>query len=110
MDSLKEKSYRTYSYISRYASFPYFYNARDDKYVYGTTAHLSKNVSFVAHKVKQSDTLDSLSFEYYGRPDLYWVIADFNDILDPLAALFGKYATINVPTLGNVEFGEGHGE
>ena len=104
MDSLKDKSYRTYSYISRYASFPYYYNTRDDKYIYGTTSRLSKDVTFVAHAVIQSDTLDSLAFEAYGRPDLYWIIADFNDILDPTAPLFGKYDVIKIPTLSNVRF------
>ena len=105
MDDLKDRSYRNYDYVSRYAPFPYYYNKRDGKYVYGMTSQLKVDgVPFVAHKVMQEDTLDSISLKYYGRPDLYWIIADFNRIQDPLAPLFGNHEVINVPNLGNVEF------
>ena len=102
MDALKDKAYRTYSYVSRYSSFPYFYNEKDGKYVYGVTAQLNDGISYVAHKVKQSDTLDSLALKYYGRPDLYWVIADFNRMQDPLIVLFGNFDVVKVPTLSNI--------
>ena len=104
MDVLTNKSIKQYNYVSRYASFPYYYNMVDGKYMYGTTSHLNDGISYVAHKVEQHDTLDSISEKYYGRPDLYWVIADFNRISDPFDALWGNRVSINVPTLSNISF------
>lgn len=71
MDVLTDKQYREYEYLSRYTIFPYYYNTEDDKYVYGITNHLVNNSAYVLHQVKDFDTLDSLSFKYYGRPDYY---------------------------------------
>lgn len=105
MDVLTNKSTKQYNYVSRYASFPYYYNSEDGKYIYGLTGHLNGSVAFVAHEIRQWDTLDSLAEYYYGRPDLYWVIADFNRISDPFANLWGKYASLKVPTLSNISFG-----
>ena len=104
MDSLKQKSYRTYNYISRYQPFPYAYNENDKKYIYFITSQLKKNINYVDVTIRQFDTLDSLAEKYYGRPDLYWVIADFNDIIDPFIPLFGNYKVIKVPTLGSISF------
>lgn len=70
-DTLKNKNYKKYNTISRYASFPYYYHEEDDKYIYGITSQMSKDISYVSHKIRQSDTLDSLSLTYYGRPDYY---------------------------------------
>lgn len=104
MESLKQKSYRTYDYISRYQPFPYYYNEVDKKYIYGLTSQLKKNINYAKVKITQFDTLDSLAEKYYGRPDLYWVIADFNDIVDPFIQLFGNYESLNIPTLGSISF------
>lgn len=80
MNNLKNKSYKNYNYICRYQSFPYYYNEEDEKYIFGTTSSLSSDTSYVAHKVKPYDTLDSLSLYYYNSPLYFWVIADFNNI------------------------------
>lgn len=104
MDDLKQKSYRTYDYISRYQPFPYYYNKVDKKYIYGLTSQLKKDISYVSIKVEQDTTLDKLAEKYYGRPDYYWVIADFNDINDPFIQLWGNYDSINVPTLGAISW------
>lgn len=104
MDVLKEKQLKNYDYLSRYATFPFYYNSNDNKYIYGITSQLSKENQFVAHKVKQTDTLESLALDYYGRPDFYWIIADFNRICDPFIKLFGNVEIINIPTLSNIEF------
>ena len=104
MDVLKDKSKKSYSYISRYAAFPFYYHSKDKKYIYGITSQLDDNVTFVLHKIKESDTLDSLAEHYYGRPDLFWIIADYNKIQDPFVKLFGKYKTLKVPSLSNITF------
>lgn len=104
MDTLKNKSYKSFDYISRYTSFPYYYNTLNDKYIYGITSHISKNVSYTIHKVRDYDTLDLLANSYYGRPDLYWIIADFNDISDPFTNISEKFESIKIPSLGGIYF------
>lgn len=104
MDVLKGKFYKSYEYISRYQPFSYSYHTQDDKYVYSLTSQLSKGVTYVTVNIKQGDTLDSLSNKYYGRPDYFWVIGDFNNINDPYEELWGKYTTLNIPSIGNIHY------
>ena len=103
-DVLKDKKYKQYENISRYASFPYYYHTEDNKYIYGITSQIDKNISFVSHKIEQKDTLDSLSLTYYGRPDYYWMIADFNNIQDPYERLYGKYESLKIPTFTSIQY------
>lgn len=104
MDVLKDKQKRDYSYISRYTSFSFYYNTKDDKYIYEVTSQLNDNIPYVEHKIKQWDNLDSLAFYYYGRPDLYWVIADFNRIQDPFINLYDNYKSLKIPQLSSISY------
>lgn len=71
MDKLRDKSFGKFSYISRYTTTPYYYHTEDEKYIYGIGSNLNKKTTYVLHKVKPSDTLDSLALEYYNNPTLY---------------------------------------
>lgn len=104
MDSLRGKSYKQYPYISRYSRFPYYYNIQDNKYVYGITGQLDKDTIYVLHKVEIKDTLDSLALQYYGRPDYFWVIADFNSIQDSFIKLSEYYDTLKIPSLTSISY------
>lgn len=104
MDELENKTYKSYDYISRYISFPFYYNTYDDKFIYGLTSQLNTQTEYVLHTVKKTDNLDKLSLQYYGRPDLYWAIADFNKIKDPYTELFSNYKTLKIPTLSSIEY------
>ncbi len=105
MDVLVDKSYRNYDGYSRYTNFPYYYHTVDNKYVYGTTAHLKDSTPYIIHIVEQNDTLDIISLKYYNNPTYYWVIADFNRIRDPYISLkIGD--RIKVPTFSAIEFEE----
>jgi nucleoid-associated protein YgaU len=105
MDILTSKQKRTdYDAISRYAPFFFYYHTKDDKFVYGLTSHLLKNAEYVAHTVQPFDTLESLALKYYGRPDYYWIIADYNRIKDPFVELSGSISIIQIPNLGQVTF------
>lgn len=106
MDVLIDKQSKTYEAVSRYSVLSFYYNTLDNKYIYEIGKHLSSDTNYVKHKIEQYDTLDSLSLKYYGRPDLYWVIADFNRILDPYVDLYLEYSSdsINIPTLSSIEF------
>ena len=103
MDVLTDKQYRDYSYFSRYLSFPIYYNLQDSKYVYGTTSHINKNVTYVIYKAKKFDTWDSIALFYYNSPTYYWVLTDFNDIQDPFIEI-KEGQEIKIPTLNSILF------
>ena len=103
MDKLTDKSYRSYDYISRYTSFPYYYNVNDEKYIYGTTSQLRLDTPYVIHIATKQDTFDSLALKYYNNPTLYWVICDYNRIQDPFSELV-EGQRIKIPTLSNIAF------
>ena len=102
MNVLKDKSSRTYFYTSRYATLPYYYNTLDKKYMYGISKNLNTNTDYVLHNLVDSDSLDSLALKYYGRPDLFWVIADFNNLNDPYIRLVDKMSSIKIPALSEI--------
>ena len=104
MDVLKDKQTKQYDYLSRYSIFPLYYNTEDSKFVYGLTSQLSDETSYVLHNVQQSDTLDSLASYYYGRPDYFWVIADYNRITDAFINLADTFKEIKIPTLSNIVY------
>ena len=102
MNVLKDKSSRTYFYTSRYATLPYYYNTLDKKYMYGISKNLNTNTDYVLHNLVDSDSLDSLALKYYGRPDLFWVIANFNNLNDPYIKLVDKMSSIKIPSLSGI--------
>jgi hypothetical protein len=106
MDVLKDKTYKSYDYTSRYTAVPYFYNTVDDKYIYGIGTQMKKDIPYVAHKVIDTDTLDSLALKYYNNPTYYWVIAYFNNIEDAFEPLSENFDIIKIPTLASISFGE----
>lgn len=102
-DVLVNKQYREYQRVSRYSAVPYYYNTTDDKYIYGTACKLKKDVSYKNHPVSVGDTLDTLALYYYNNPTYFWIIADFNDIIDPYEEL--KVGEIlKIPTFSTIEF------
>lgn len=103
---LIDKSYRNYEYTSRYTKFPVYYNTVDNKYVYGLTSQLKINgeIKQFEYKVKPDDSLDSIALTYYGRPDLFWIIADYNRITDCLEPLIEKHSTLIIPSMVDIEY------
>lgn len=106
MNVLTDKYYKTYNYTSRYSNIPIYFNAADSKYICGISTNLKTNTAYTLHKLVDTDTLDSLALHYYGRPDLFWVIADFNRIRDPFMRLRDKYTSLRIPALSNISFGD----
>lgn len=105
MDTLKNKTYGTFDYLTRYAGVPNYYYTLDERDYVGIGTPMSKDTPWVAHKVKLEDTLDSLALEYYNNPTYWWVIAEFNTIEDPFIALYGTYQTLKIPSINSIEFG-----
>lgn len=106
MDDLKNKKYATFEYTSRYTGIPYYYNKRDGREIFGLSKNMYKDVPWVAHKVKPTDTLDSLALKYYNNPTYWWIIAYFNDIQDAFIHLIDKFQVIKIPSMRSIIFGD----
>jgi len=104
MDVLKDKNTKQYDYISRYAGVYYYYHSLDDKYIYGLTSQMNTDVQYVIHNIEAEDTLDILANKYYGRPDYFWIIADFNHIRDPFVKLSDHYITLKIPSISDIGY------
>ena len=105
MDTLKNKVYAKFDYLSRYTDTPYYYDTLCDRQIYGIGTNLKNNTEFVTHTIKSNDTLHSLALKYYNNPTFWWIIASFNDIQDSFKPLRDKYTTIKIPNISSVEFG-----
>ena len=105
MDTLTNKNYADFEYISRYQNIPYYYDTLCDKEIFGIGTTLKTSSEFVTHTVKRSDTLHSLALKYYNNPTFWWVIAYFNNIQDSFKTLRNKYKTIRIPNISSIEFG-----
>ena len=106
MDKLKDKNYKDFDYTCRYSGIPFYYHTEDDKYIYGITRNLNKDIPYTIHDIKNTDTLDYLALKYYNNPTYYWIIAYFNDIQDCLIKLSDYYKTIKIPTISAIKFGD----
>ena len=104
MDTLKNKQYNNFDYISRYTGVPYYYDTLQDKQVFGIGSNLKKDTAYVSHKVTKEDTLDSLALEYYNNPTFWWAIAYFNDIQDAFIQLSDYYSILKIPTITSIDF------
>lgn len=105
MDTLKNKTYVNFDYLSRYINVPYYYDTLQDKEVFGIGTNLKNTSEYVSHKVKSNDTLNSLALKYYNNPTFWWIIAYFNDIQDPFKPLRNKYQVLKIPSISSIEFG-----
>lgn len=105
MDTLTNKMYEKFDYLSRYTTVPYYLDTLQNRKIYGIGTGLKTSAEFVTHKVKSNDTLHSLSLKYYNNPTFWWVIAYFNDIQDSFKPLAHKYETLKIPNISSIEFG-----
>ena len=104
MNTLTNKRFEQYTYLCRYANFPYYYDTLCDRDVYGIGAQINKNTVYQLHEVIATDTLDYLALKYYGNPTYWWIIAYFNDIQDSFIKLSLKYKTLKIPAFTSVSF------
>lgn len=102
----EKKNFKKYTHISRYESFPYFYDSKNERYYYGITSNLvTENVGYVVYKVKAGDSFDSIALDNYGSPLFYWVICDFNKIGDAFSTpTIGTQ--LKLPSLNSIKFKE----
>lgn len=110
MDVLTGQTIKTSDYFSRYNGFSYYYNKLSEKKIpikdkYGnisiddttgevlfqiegkynmsTSSWLKDTNDYEAYVVKEGDTYDYIALKKYNNPTQYWIICDFNKIIDP---------------------------
>ena len=110
MDVLTNKTIKTSDYFSRYNGFAYYYNKlsevkvpikdsngnlvidevtklpafrREGKYNMSTSSWLKDTDEYEAYEVQEGDTYDLIALKKYNNPTMYWIICDFNRIIDP---------------------------
>lgn len=105
MDTLKNKSYAEFDYLSRYINTPYYFDTLTNKEVFGIGTNMINTTEYYSHRVSNNDTLDNLALRYYNNPTFWWVIAYFNDIPDAFIKLSDRYAVLKIPSIASVEFG-----
>lgn len=105
MDTLTNKTFEHFDYNSRLTPFPFYYDKIGDRYVYGLSSNVKKDIPYVSHKVAETDSLDSLALKYYNNPTYWWYIAYFNDIQDAFVNLYQKYSIIQIPSISSLQFG-----
>lgn len=101
MDILTNKTAKTSNYYSRDNGFYYYYNKLDKKYQMSTKSWL-KDIDpseVTTYVVKEGDTYDSIALAYYNNPTKYWIICDYNKIVDPFVEP-KKGTILYLPTLG----------
>lgn len=106
MDVLKNETAHETDYISRYSVCNDYYHTLDEKYFTGIGYNLLKTSSYLEHKLKPTETLETLSLKYYNNPTYWWVIALFNDIEDSYINLMDKFISIKIPQIANITFGD----
>lgn len=104
MDTFKNKRYFDFNYTCRYTGVPYYYDTVKGEDVFGIGKQMRKDTAWVAHKVRPDDSLDSLALKYYNDPTYWWIIAYFNDIIDPFKTLKDKFDVIKIPSISSIEF------
>ena len=70
---------------SRYKRTTVVVEGEDVFYAIRTTPKFAPRYDDRKVKVVFGDDLTKLAYRSFGDPSLWWVVADFNDIIDPLA-------------------------
>jgi hypothetical protein len=105
MDTLKNKSYADFDYLSRYMNTPYYFDTLSNREVYGIGTNLKPLSEYYSHTVKNNDRLENLALKYYNNPTFWWVIAYFNNIQDAFIKLSDRFTVIKIPNISSIEFG-----
>lgn len=106
MNTLKNKQFKNFDYLSRYSTVPHYFDTLCNREIYGIGTNLKTTGEYVTHTVKANDTLHSLALKYYNNPTFWWVIAYFNNIQDSFKPLRDKYQILRIPNIASIEFGK----
>lgn len=76
--------------ITRHSRYRFTFLFKDANHTFLGTRPLidtTPSISDRFHPVVKGDRLDVLAFHYLGKADFWWVIADYNDLFNPLEKL-----------------------
>lgn len=103
MEALSNKFRKVYDTLSRYSQSDSYYNKLFDKYITETGSHLRTDTSYTLYQVEPGDSFDSIALKFYDNPTYYWVLLEFNRLIDsfadPIPGLFLK-----IPEISKIEF------
>lgn len=97
------KYYKEYNYISRYEGFPYYYDSLNNRYYYGLTANLNKDTPYASYVVQIGDSYDSIAYDKYGNALFYWIICNFNNVMDSFE-MPTPGTVLKLPSLSAINF------
>lgn len=60
----------------------------------------------IIHVVKEGERLDLIAYKYWLRPDLFYIICDWNDIYNPLKQSLEPGSTLILPSFEKVIGGD----
>lgn len=60
----------------------------------------------ITHVVTEGDRLDLIAYKYWGQPDLFYIICDWNNIYNPLDFDLEAGTTLTIPSYRRVIGGE----
>lgn len=92
-------------YFSRYSQTDYYYDDKDEKYIMGVSEWISDDTPYIKYNVKRGDTYDSISLQMYNTPLYWWLITDFNKVLDPFEKP-QEGIILDIPIFSNIQFGK----
>lgn len=100
-DTIKKLGVVEYTYMSRMAGLETYNNIQDNTMLLGTYLPIKQSDSYFLYTAQQGDTLDSIALKNYGTPIYWWIIADYNDMLDCTQPILGM--TLKIPELTGVQ-------
>lgn len=56
----------------------------------------------ITHVITEGERLDTIAYKYWGSPDLFYIICDWNDIYNPLESKLEPGATLILPSYKRV--------
>ena len=83
--------------MDRYKEYSSIETIDGIKFVHGLV-HNEINYSgdITVHEIQTGETLDSISYTYYNSPEFWWVIAWYNNIINPFCG-FKSDRTLDIP-------------
>ena len=88
---------RVYDHTSRYSIYRQIINNENDVYIETSNrTPIEKSDKDIYHEVQREEEnrLDIIANKYYGDPDLFWIIAMGNDMIDPFVVKVGDIIRI----------------
>jgi hypothetical protein len=80
--------------LSRFSKTPVVKDGNKERNYIRKNIDSTVHPTDIYHTVQATDRIDLLSYRYFGRSDLWWVIADYNMLFFPLVLEEGSILRI----------------